>query len=190
VLFVDAFDTLLLPAAKDLVHRFLWLGADLVFGAELECSPDDSMRLLYPPHLAAASVFLNSGTYIGRASDVRWMLDEVAEDLRRNHEAFGGDVLAVDDQRWFTRFFLRHANTSHVVLDTSRALFLPMFAVPPLDIIVVPGDPAFLRYGPTGDSPCVLHGNGGSQARLKSLTEELGAAGWPPPDAAAGIAAM
>ncbi|CAM9228621.1 unnamed protein product [Phaeothamnion confervicola] len=190
VLFLDAFDTLFLPAATALVQRFLWIGADLVFGAELACSPDDSLRLLYPPHLVAAKAFLNSGTYVGRASDVRRMLDEIAEDLRRHHAAFGGDVLGVDDQRWFTRFFLRHANTSHVVLDTARALFLPLHSVPPSDLVIVPGDPALFRYGPTGGSPCVLHGNGNGRDVVFEKTEELmKVAGWPPPDATAIAAA-
>ncbi|CAM9462541.1 unnamed protein product [Phaeothamnion confervicola] len=181
VLFLDAFDTLVLPAATALVQRFLWIGADLVFGAELACAPDVGMRLLYPGHLTAANTYLNSGTYVGRASDVRRMLDEVAEDLHRNHAAFGGDILGVDDQRWFTRFFLRHAGTSRIVLDTARALFLPMHAVPQSDIVVVPGNAAaLLQYGPTGGSPCVLHGNGDGKVPLNALAEELEAAGWPP----------
>ncbi|CAN0062829.1 unnamed protein product [Phaeothamnion confervicola] len=186
VIFLDAFDTLLLPAAKDIARRFLWHGGDIIFGTEIECAHDSGLVWLYPPHLAAACAFLNSGTYAGRASDVRWMLDEVVEDLRRNHAPYGGDILLAPDQRWFTRFFLRHADSSRVVLDAGRTLFLTLHALPPGDLTFVPGDPALLRFGPTGGSPCILHGNGDQgKDTLDVLTEGLKAAGWPPESAAA-----
>ncbi|CAM9462470.1 unnamed protein product [Phaeothamnion confervicola] len=185
VVFLDAFDTLLLPTAKDLARRFLWTGADIIFGTELECHHDIGLQWLYPPHLASNRAFLNSGTYAGRASDLRLMLDEVILDLRRNHEAFGRDVRDAFDQRWFTRFFLRHADSSRVVLDTSRILFLTLHALPPGDLSLVPGDPALLRFEPTGGSPCILHGNGREgKGRLDVLTEGLRAASWPPEGAA------
>ncbi|CAM9228547.1 unnamed protein product [Phaeothamnion confervicola] len=180
VVYIDAFDTLLLPSAKDIVRRFLWLGADIVFGAEVRCGPDDGLRLLYPPHLAAGRAFLNAGTFAGRASDVRRMLEEIAEDLQRHHKAFGGDVLAVDDQRWFTRFFLRHAASGHAAVDAGRVLFLALNDLPRPDVVAPPGDSALLRYTPTDGSTCVLHGNGNGKGWLDVLTRDFGRAGWPP----------
>ncbi|CAN0318109.1 unnamed protein product, partial [Discosporangium mesarthrocarpum] len=70
VVFVDAFDVLFLPSLPLLPLRFTTMRTDLVFGAEVSCAPDRGLAPLYPEALRGSRVFLNSGTYAGRASDV------------------------------------------------------------------------------------------------------------------------
>jgi tetratricopeptide (TPR) repeat protein len=105
LLFLDAYDVLLLPPARDLPAKFAALEIDepgaVVFNSELACAPDGALRLAYP-RLAPGEPFhfLNSGVYLGRVRDVRAMLDAVAADVAAHHVAFGADPFRFDDQRW------------------------------------------------------------------------------------------
>ena len=67
VLFVDAFDVLLLPDAKEIAKRYAenFMGR-IVIGAELACSPDKSLDLVYPGvDFDKPFQYVNSGSYIG-----------------------------------------------------------------------------------------------------------------------------
>ena len=124
VLFVDAYDVLLLESAGDtsngLVERFLkigdtegqsWNGASIVFSAEKTCAPDKGLELLYPstePEVDKPFTFVNSGSYIGRVDAVRRMLAEVQADIAEHHTINGADPFRLDDQRWFSRFYVRN----------------------------------------------------------------------------------
>ena len=72
ILFVDAYDVMMLRPAADVERLFRQNGARLIVGGEKNCAPDPALSLLYSAEALAAPLhYLNSGTYIGYASDIK-----------------------------------------------------------------------------------------------------------------------
>jgi len=184
VLFLDAYDTVLLPCRDRLLRGFLSCGAPLLFGAEAGCWPDPALAPLYPapgesgpagdPRIAALRPtptrkspfrYLNSGTYIGLAGAIR----EALEELSPRPED--------DDQRLYTGYFLNHPD--RVRLDAGAFLFHNLFRVNPDDLIVERARPVLIRSRWTGSEPCVLHGNGPGRSTLSDVAGRLREFGWP-----------
>jgi len=179
VLMVDAYDVLFLHDAAELLARFRSFCAPLVFGAETRCHPDTALTLVHPPKAAAQPFhYLNSGTYMGRASDVKRMFGQIFGDLREHYSWGGADYRQVNDQRWFTRhWFLHHED---VVLDVHGEIFHTLHQV---------DYSAFGREGPQGSflsnvtksRPCVVHGNGkDGKDTINKFIKRFRASGWIP----------
>ena len=107
ILFLDAFDVLLLPTATraTLLRRFESFQRPVVFGAESVASPDTAIELVYPQknladsdHLATWSrlraPFLNSGTIMGYAGAMLCMSEEVVNDMKRHHAFKGAPIVS------------------------------------------------------------------------------------------------
>lgn len=182
VMLVDAYDVLLFPSASPeaFLGRFREFGAPLLFGAERKCSPDKGAAAAYAPlGSGEAFRFLNSGQYMGYAAAVKAMLDEVDLDLALHYAHRGADPLEVDDQRWFTRFFLANEPSGRVALDRGAKVFSTTLEVEPEDILVTP-NPVAVRSALTGSDPLLMHGNGYGRATWYDAVARLRALGWPP----------
>ena len=184
ILFLDAYDVLLLPAAAQLRERFTGLEREkqgaVVFNSEVNCAPDPSMRLLYGrPADGAPFRFLNSGIYLGRARDVRSMLAVVAADVEAHHASLGADPYRFDDQRWFNRFAIAFPERVH--LDARASFFHTLQDMDASDFDIVDGD---LTSRISGAAPMAVHGNGNGITAFHDLSRRLAAdLGWPDADA-------
>lgn len=69
-----SYDVIFLGALSTIVERFLHTGARVLFSAEAYCWPDKSLAVHYPP-VSRGKRYLNSGGFIGYASDVYAILD-------------------------------------------------------------------------------------------------------------------
>ena len=196
VLFIDAYDVLLLADADKLIHRFLALNARVVFSAEYTCAPDKGLSLLYAnvtSTRATPFTYVNSGSYIGYVADVRTMLQEVQDDILTHHTFHGADRFRLDDQRWFNRFFVRHqtswwANTSKdgtdpvirsVALDRQGLLFHTLHDVPLDAFKSTSGAVGSLFSTVVRAQPCLIHGNGNGITTFRHLAAKLIDLGWP-----------
>jgi len=136
VVFTDAYDVLATSAAAHTAEIFHSFRAAIVFGCEVEASPDAavaqfllakpsqlgsemstpaSLRSLLDPQQESFEGLpplphLNSGLFMGSAGAVLAMLSEVSSDVEAHHSAFDGNG-DVDDQRFFWRFYLRHRHS-------------------------------------------------------------------------------
>jgi hypothetical protein len=87
VLFLDAYDVLLLPSCTraNLLRRFTQARAPVLFGAEASSSPDLAAALVdreFPDtKLGRVPAYLNSGTIIGAAGTLLCVLAEVKADM-------------------------------------------------------------------------------------------------------------
>ena len=183
ILFLDAYDVLLLPAAAQLRERFAALEREkqgaVVFNSEVNCAPDPSMRLLYGRTPGGPFRFLNSGIYLGRARDVRNMLATVTADVEAHHASLGADPYRFDDQRWFNRFAI--AFPEHVHLDARASFFHTLQDMDASDFDIVDGD---LTSRISGAAPMAVHGNGNGITAFHDLSRRLAAdLGWPDADA-------
>jgi hypothetical protein len=184
ILFLDAYDVLLLPAAAQLRERFTALEREkqgaVVFNSEVNCAPDPSMRLLYGrPADGAPFRFLNSGIYLGRARDVRNMLATVTADVEAHHASLGADPYRFDDQRWFNRFAIAFPERVH--LDARASFFHTLQDMDASDFDIVDGE---LTSRISGAAPMAVHGNGNGITAFHDLSRRLAAdLGWPDADA-------
>lgn len=185
VLFVDAYDSLLLPSRRRIVEKFLEFEKPIVVSAEKGCWPDPELAERYPraaplrrargqplraalrPEPPSPSPFryLNSGGFMGYAGALRDALREmVFPEWDR-------------DQRLLTRYFLGHPGG--IALDYGADIFQTLFEVPADAFSLVEGEPVRILSAITRSDPCVLHGNGPGWPTLEEICRRLNEWGWP-----------
>lgn len=89
--------------------------------------------------------------------------------------ALSGPALGeVDDQRWFTRYSLRHPEL--VAVDAGGAIFHSLHAV--ADGALGAVDATGVVWSQlTGTAPCFIHGNAGGRAALARVAASFEATG-------------
>jgi hypothetical protein len=147
VLFLDAFDMLVLGRAEELQARFLDLGHPLVFAAETNCYPDPARAVAYPA-CKTRYRYLNAGAWIGDAEYARALLLDAGADRVPDD---------TNDQGWLTELFL--ARPGALALDTRCELFQCLFEAVP-DLEAPRSDAGRWRNRLTETQPLVFHGNG------------------------------
>ncbi len=183
VLFVDAFDVLLLPDAANIARIFAdsFTAAKVVLGGEKACSPDKSLTPVFPDlDYNKPFQFLNSGSYIGLVKNVKMMLEDVSSDIAEHHAFTGASPMALDDQRWFTRYYLRNPGVAQ--MDVEGVMFHTLHDIEPEELSIKKDEAGVvtgLNSNVTGVSPCLIHGNGGGLTTFHVLVNELIDAGWP-----------
>lgn len=179
VLFLDAYDVMLLSTATEIRERFESFKRPIVIGAELGCAPDEGMKVLYPkPKRGQNFFYVNSGTYIGYANDIRDMLAEISADIADHHSFTGASKHRLDDQRWFTRHYIRNQNS--VAMDVDGVMFHTLHDVEPTQIQVVPERTGVVLSSITETQPCAIHGNGNGITTFHDISRRLVEANWPP----------
>ncbi|MFE3548221.1 hypothetical protein ACFXN2_06085 [Streptomyces kronopolitis] len=145
VLFVDGYDVLLTQSLEQMLKRFARFQADVVFGAERICWPDQQIAPRFA-ETASGYRFLNSGVYMGYAFALKEFLAPPIAD-------------AADDQLYMQHQYL-HYEGSHLrpALDTRAELFQCLSAA---GAEVSLTEDKLLHNSVTDNSPGVLHGNGG-----------------------------
>jgi TolA-binding protein len=225
VCLVDAYDVLLSPAAAELGERFLALeeetGKSVLFAAERTLWPDAALGALYPPSqptlrknegnsgdsssdsssssgVAHPLRFLNSGTVVGRAWALKYVLESVG--------VLGAlSACGPDDQRAFHTVMLQHPQLigldyDGVVFQTLHFLTSPLAVESNGQVVVavdgngngddendVDGNGRYssklsrVQRQEWQKRPCAVHGNGGDGkpafARLVSGWQAALAAG-------------
>lgn len=168
VLFTDSYDVMFLGAMKDILGRFLKFDAGVVFGAEHYCWPDATLREKYPVVLGTGARFLNSGMFMGFASDLYKVLTvATVEDTE-------------DDQLYYTKIYLDEElrEKLRLKLDHRSEIFQNLHGAErevKLDFADDNGE-AFLRNLDYQTTPMVVHGNGPSKVILNGFGNYLAAA--------------
>ena len=178
LLFLDAYDTLATkwPEGTTLLKRFQALRAGIVFNGEQECTPDPALEdSTWPRHLLSHPLpFLNSGAFIGNVISIRRMLQEVVLDVQDN---FGGHMESTDDQRLFTRWWLKNPGLASV--DSNGLIFISLhekdeaIADSSLALAVLEGQPGVVWSARTGTAPLLIHGNGNGCLRFMRIVRDL-----------------
>lgn len=91
--FAFSYDVIFLGELSTIVERFLDTGARILFSAEAACWPDKSLAAQYPP-VSRGKRYLNSGGFIGYASDLYAIMDTA---VIKDEE---------DDQLFYTKVYL------------------------------------------------------------------------------------
>jgi hypothetical protein len=112
ILFSDGYDAIFLAGEFEILEKFNRFNSDLVFSAEENCWPDESLASRYPVSDAGAYKFLNSGGFIGKAGVIAAMLRTKVGDSKNYRGS---------NQYVWTRRFLD--NQDVISLDTQGELF-------------------------------------------------------------------
>ncbi len=115
---------------------------------------------------------------MGSAENIRVMLAEVILDISEHHTFTGAPRHRIDDQRWFTRYYLR--NNEIVTLDTDGIMFHTLHDIESERLIVMKDRIGTIWSNYSNTSPCVLHGNGNGIETFHDVSRRLVVAGWPP----------
>ncbi|CAK9803292.1 Procollagen-lysine,2-oxoglutarate 5-dioxygenase 1 [Anthophora quadrimaculata] len=168
VIFTDSYDVIFLNSLNTIVDKFKNMNARVLFSAEGACWPDKSLAAKYPP-TTRGKRFLNSGGFMGYASDVYGVLTYAPI---KNQD---------DDQLFYTLAYLdeklreRHA----IKLDHKSEIFQNLYGAVADVELKFEGEKASLLNSVYNTEPMILHGNGYSKLSLNSLGNYLANA-WNP----------
>ncbi len=143
VLFLDAYDALLLATSDDILKQFLKMKAHFIISAEKYCYPDPELAPLHPPSPTSFK-YVNSGTYIGYVHALKEFFKAIAPFEPQDN-----------DQHLMMRYFIN--NPDKITLDTRCELFLPTYELKAVDIEI---DAKMKRAKciETNSTPCIVHG--------------------------------
>lgn len=123
--------------------------------------------------------YLNSGTFIGRALDLRLMLERIVADAKPHYNDIGKQLVDAADQRLLTRYWMSHPD--HLKVDHFGELFQTLHDIPKKHFRVArssSSSPGQMRLWSSATGvevlTCVLHGNGNGFPAFSDLVTEVG----------------
>lgn len=145
VLFTDAFDVFYADDINTIYERYVDLSAELIFGAEMFCWPVESIADQFPKSDTQYR-YLNSGTIMGKVGALKKLF---ANNKCKDDE---------DDQLFYQKIFLQ--GEYDIGLDYEQYLF--QTHDPCVEIL------NHQLHNPiTRCCPCIYHGNGPDEAKVK-----------------------
>ena len=170
VMFTDSYDVVISAGKEAILAQYDKMGADILFGAENFCWPDQSLREDYPEAKEKGMRFLNSGGFIGPASLLAKML-----------EAGGKIENKEDDQLFYTKIFLNSElrEAFKMKLDSKAELFQNLNGEAENIELKFEGEQPYVHNLVYNSRPLVIHGNGPSKLLLATLGNYL-ADSWAP----------
>uniref|UniRef100_A0A8C4EI63 procollagen-lysine 5-dioxygenase n=1 Tax=Dicentrarchus labrax TaxID=13489 RepID=A0A8C4EI63_DICLA len=149
VMFVDSYDVIFASGPEELLSKFSRLGHRVVFSAEGFCWPDQRLASKYP-EVHAGKRYLNSGGFIGFASD----LSTIVQQWKYKDND--------DDQLFYTRIYLDKIQRTkyNMTLDHRSRIFQNLNGA--VDEVVLKFERAKVRARNVAYDtlPVVIHGNG------------------------------
>lgn len=146
-LFVDSHDIVWATGLDEIVKKFLRISSPIVFAGECYCWPDKAQAPLYP-HTTHRCKYLNAGMWMATAEAAVPFTQELAEIAARKEKCDQGIVVDMLLQR-------KHP----IKLDTACSLCFCLNIDSP-SYLDFSGER--IRTNDTGETPCLFHGNGGS----------------------------
>ncbi len=146
VLFMDAYDVLVLADEAKILDTFLEMDSPCVFAAEMQLHPRKKYKQYAQQFLSGPTKFkyINPGTYIGYV----YALKEILETMDYSEEA--------SDKAAIIPYYLEHRES--IVLDHECRLFCPLQGVRQKDL-ACNADAKTVFCALTGTEPCLVHGN-------------------------------
>ncbi|XP_012135908.2 procollagen lysyl hydroxylase isoform X1 [Megachile rotundata] len=168
VMFTDSYDVIFLSGLTEIIEKFKNTNARILFSAEGSCWPDKSLASKYPP-ATGGKRFLNSGGFIGYASDIYAILTYAP--IKNEN----------DDQLHYTIAYLdeKLREQHKIKLDHKSEIFQNLYGAVADVELKFEGGKASLLNTVYNTEPLILHGNGYSKLSLNSLGNYLANA-WSP----------
>ena len=140
ILFTDSYDVVFADGPESIINKWNSLGGGMIFTAEKTCWPEPHLSKVYPDSPYDYR-YLNSGGFLGRAEDIKKLIETNCED-------------SDDDQLYYTLKFL---NSEGITLDYECDIFQTLNSS--FDDVELHNGSVFNRV--TKTYPTVIHANGG-----------------------------
>ncbi len=144
VMFVDAYDVLIVADKEVILQKFLSMQSPLIMSTEKNCHPRHLIHQY--PHSPTPFKYINAGGFIGYVHNLKTLL-----------KALSPINLMIGDQGQIAAYFLK--NQSAFTLDYHCNLFLSLFCVNKAEVEI---DSHKVHCYTTNTDPCVIHANGKS----------------------------
>jgi len=145
ILFVDAYDVLILSDQKTILETFYKMNVPLLVSAETTCFPFRSLFNQYPPS-SSRFKYLNSGGIIGYAGYMKNLFHDIPS--FKDHQS---------DQGVLTKHFLSHRNAYR--LDYNAEMFISLHEVARSELTYDKEKKKVFSLI-SSPCPCIIHGNG------------------------------
>lgn len=117
IFFTDAFDTVFLTGAQEIMDKYLSFQSPLVFSAEINCWPDTKLEKEYPEGTDAYFFkYLNSGGFIGESEYIRALIEKYYNGDKIDH-----NVHQWSNQYTWNQIYLKERDT--IKLDHTGEIF-------------------------------------------------------------------
>ncbi|XP_033984218.1 LOW QUALITY PROTEIN: multifunctional procollagen lysine hydroxylase and glycosyltransferase LH3 [Trematomus bernacchii] len=158
VMFVDSYDVIFSAGPEELLSKFSRLSHRVVFSAEGFCWPDQRLANKYP-EVHSGKRYLNSGGFMGFASDLSLMVQQWK--YKDND----------DDQLFYTKIYLDRVQRTkfNMTLDHRSRIFQNLNGA--VDEVVLKFEKAKVRARNVAYDtlPVIIHGNGPTKLQLNYL---------------------
>ncbi|KAK5848041.1 hypothetical protein PBY51_005696 [Eleginops maclovinus] len=158
VMFVDSYDVIFSSGPEELLSKFSRLSHRVVFSAEGFCWPDQRLASKYP-EVHSGKRYLNSGGFMGYASDLSLMVQQWK--YKDND----------DDQLFYTKIYLDKAQRTkfNMTLDHRSRIFQNLNGA--VDEVVLKFEKSKVRARNVAYDtlPVIIHGNGPTKLQLNYL---------------------
>ncbi len=177
MLFTDAFDVAFTNTPSYIEESFLAHHYDILFSAECGCWPhlaiDPTICQHDYPQSPTAYRFLNSGTWIGYADKMKYLLRDVLVEIDNN-------FTKANDQKLLADFFLYRNDRYNISLDYHTRIFQSMhrsnsssnFNCYPFGDMMLTKEKEWMNTR-TNTIPAILHFNGGGKQYHLRMLERL-----------------
>ncbi|MCB1180777.1 MAG: glycosyltransferase family 2 protein [Chlamydiia bacterium] len=159
VLFIDAYDILILADEKKILEKFAQFNAPCVCSTEVNCHPLPHFSYFYREEAPTKFKYLNSGAYMGYVSYMKEVFDAVSPIPDET-----------DDQGLLSAFYLYHPTS--LKLDYFGDLFLSLYLVEENEV-ELDSENRQAKCLITDRIPCVVHGNGPGKLLYQHIYNEL-----------------
>lgn len=162
ILVTDGYDVIFLSSLEAIITKFKTFDARILFSAESFCWPDKSLASQYPK-INIGEPYLNSGGFIGYASDIYEML--------MTFQVADKD----DDQLFYTKIYLNPTfrDKHKMKLDSKAEIFQNLNGAVDKVKLRFTDNYAYLHNTEFDTIPMIVHGNGHSKIVLNALGNYL-----------------
>ncbi|XP_065582274.1 procollagen-lysine,2-oxoglutarate 5-dioxygenase 1-like isoform X1 [Artemia franciscana] len=163
VAFTDSYDVIFAGSPEKIIQQFKTFQARVVFSAEGFCWPDQNLADQYPAAPLRGKRFLNSGGFIGYASDLY--------EIVSHKEIDDSD----DDQLYYTLIYLDAGlrDKFQMKLDHRAEIFQNLNGAVSDIEIRFRGKEAYVQNTAYKTVPLIVHGNGPAKLALNTLGNYL-----------------
>ncbi len=159
VMFVDAYDTLVLADKKTIIAKFLAHDCHCIVGGETCFCPQHKIHYRdLVPDAPTKFKYLNSGTIIGYAGFIKDMLQQIPINE------------SISDQGQLWDYHMAHPG--ELVVDHHADLFLTLQSVD-IHEVSIDIEGRRIHYIPTDTTPIVVHGNGEGKPFYQNMYDKL-----------------
>lgn len=161
-IYIDGFDVIIFDNAENMLKNFKEFNKQLVFSTEKYCGPDPKVSEYYPKDTQNEKYrYLNAGTYMGYASKIKEMLNEIEKNENYHCSAYNNTNVKpakADDQRCLQKYYLNHTND--IALDHKQKIWSCTFGRNREDYDFDLNTFSNLYNKSTNEKSCILHTNG------------------------------